>query len=198
MEAKCHTKKVMIKAHVDAEVATSPGSRKPERTFTKNLSFCAHCNGSNVARVDVKNGRIIRIRPLHYDEKYERREFNPWQMNARGKVFHPTMKEPVSPFALSYKKRIYSPNRIMYPLQRVDWDPDGERNPGNRGISKFKRISWDEATDKIASEIKRIQEKYGTSAILLKMGNHGETKCVHGPHGIPAPAFKGRLHGAAL
>lgn len=163
-----------VEAHVNADLAT------PERTFTKNLSFCAHCNGSNVARVDVKNDRIIRIKPLHYDEKYEPHEFDPWQMNARGKVFRPTMKELVSPFCLSYKKRVYSPNRIKYPLQRVDWNPNGERNPRNRGISKFKRISWDEATDKIASEINRIHGKYGTSAVLLKMGNHGETKCVHG------------------
>ena len=38
-------------AHVDADVV------KPERTFTKNLCFRAHCNGSNVARVDVKKKR---------------------------------------------------------------------------------------------------------------------------------------------
>lgn len=173
-----------IEAHVNADLT------KSERTFTKNLSFCAHCNGSNVARVDVKNDRIIRIRPLHYDEKYEPHEFNPWQMNARGKVFRPTTKELVSPYCLSYKKRIYSPNRIKFPLQRVDWDPDGERNPQNRGISKFKRISWDEATDKIASEINRVHGKYGASAVFLKMGNHGETKCVHGPHGIPPRLLK--------
>ncbi len=179
-----------VKTHIDIETAISPGQNQPETTFTKNLSFCAHCNGSNVACVDVKDGKIVRIRPLHYDEKYEPEEFDPWQMNARGKVFRPTMKEPISPFGLSYKKRIYSPNRIKYPLQRVDWNPNGERNTQNRGISKFKRISWAEAIDKIASEIKRIQEKYGTSAILLKMGNHGETKCVHGTHGVPPRLFK--------
>ncbi len=67
-----------------------------------------------------------------------------------------------SPFSLAYKKRVYSPNRIKYPLIRVDWDPNGERNPQNRGKSKFRRTSWDEATDIIASEIKRIHAKYGT------------------------------------
>src|SRR4030067_2001634 len=109
------------------EVATSPGLEQQEKTFTKNLSFCAHCNSSNVSRVDVRNGKIIRIRPLHYDEKYAPEQFKPWQMEARGKVFRPLMKAPVSPFGLSYKKRIYSPNRIKYPLQRVDWYPAGER-----------------------------------------------------------------------
>ena len=57
------------------------------------------------------------------------------------------MKSLPSPFSLAYKKRTYSPNRIKYPLKRVDWDPNGERNPQNRGKSKYKRISWDEATD---------------------------------------------------
>src|SRR5512136_1287878 len=107
-------------------VKKDPGKLQ-ESTFTKNFSFCSHCVGSNVARVDVRDGRLIRIRPLHYDEKYELRELNPWQIKARGQAFLPTMKEPVSPFCLSYKKRVYSPNRIQYPLQRVDWDPQGQR-----------------------------------------------------------------------
>ena len=56
----------------------------------------------------------------------------------------PTSKSLLAPFGVAYKKRVYSPNRILYPLKRVDWDPDGERNPQNRGISKYERISWDE------------------------------------------------------
>ncbi len=71
----------------------------------------------------------------------------------------------------------------MYPLKRVDWDPNGERNPQNRGNSKYKRISWDEATDIIASEIKRVIKKYGPTAILSQADGHGETKVVHAAHG---------------
>lgn len=171
--------------HPGDERKPVPVSGGSGRTLTKNFSFSGHGDGSNVARVDVKDGRILRIRPLHYDEKYPAEQCSPWQVEVRGKVFKPMMKEPVSPFCLSYKKRVYSPNRIKYPLKRVDWDPDGERNPQNRGTSRFKRISWDEATDIIASEITRIQQKYGTSAIYLMRGNHGETKCVHGTHGVP-------------
>jgi molybdopterin guanine dinucleotide-containing S/N-oxide reductase-like protein len=164
--------------------------RETEKTYTKNFSFLGHCDGSNVARVDVNNGRIVRIRPLHYDEKYRPAEFQPWQLKARGKIFQPLMKEPLSPFALSYKKRVYSSNRVNFPLKRVDWDPAGERNPQTRGISIFERISWEAATDIIAGEIKRIQSGYGTSAIYLMGGNHGETKCIHGTHGIPIRLFK--------
>ena len=45
------------------------------------------------------------------------------------------------------------------------------------------RISWDEATDLIAAEIKRIHEKYGPLAILVQGDGHGECKMVHAPHG---------------
>ena len=31
-------------------------------------------------------------------------------------------------------------NRLLYPMKRVDWDPNGERNPQNRGKSEFERI----------------------------------------------------------
>jgi trimethylamine-N-oxide reductase (cytochrome c) len=50
----------------------------------------------------------------------------------------------------------------------VDWNLNGERNPQNRGVSKYKRISWDEAIDIIASEIKRIIKTYGPYAILAQ------------------------------
>ncbi len=93
------------------------------------------------------------------------------------------MKTALPPHALAYKKRIYSPNRILYPLKRVDWDPDGERNPQNRGKSGYVRISWDEATDIIAKEIRRIIQKYESYAILGQVDGHGETKVVHGTHG---------------
>ena len=84
---------------------------------------------------------------------------------------------------MAYKKRIYSPNRILYPLKRVDWDPKGERNPQNRGKSGYVRISWDEALDIIVSEIKRIKKQYGMSAILSQSDGHGETKLIHTAHG---------------
>ena len=84
---------------------------------------------------------------------------------------------------MAYKKRVYSPNRILYPLKRVDWDPDGERNPQNRGISKYERISWDEALNILVKELKRIWAKYGKEAVLCQCDGHGETKIVHGAHG---------------
>jgi len=154
-----------------------------EKPFVKDISWCGVGNGANASVVDVKNGRIVRIRPLHYDWKYKPEEFNPWKMEARGKVFEPTMKSLIPPLSLAYKKRALSPNRIRYPLKRVDFDPKGERNMENRGKSSFVRISWDEALDIIVGEMKRVKEKYGPTAIFYQSDQHGENKVVHGCHG---------------
>jgi anaerobic selenocysteine-containing dehydrogenase len=145
---------------------------------------------ANSAVVDVKNGKIIRVRPLHFDWKYDKKEFNPWKMEVRGHVLDSGMKSLPPPFSLAYKKRVYSPNRILYPLKRVDWDPKGERNTQNRGKSKYVRISWDEATDIIASEIKRIHKEYGLYGILVQSEGHSEIKYVHCAQGIPAEFLK--------
>ncbi len=151
-----------------------------ERTVVKGLSGAGVTEDSNVVQVDIKDGKIIRIRPFHFDWKYDRK---PWRMKARGQVFEASMKTLIPPFTLAYKNRVHSPNRTLYPLKRVDWDPNGERNPQNRGRSKYVRISWDEATAIIAKEIRRIQKKYGLTAILLQADGHGETKVVHAAHG---------------
>jgi molybdopterin guanine dinucleotide-containing S/N-oxide reductase-like protein len=152
-----------------------------EKSFIKALALGGH--GSLPGVIDVKNGKIVRIRTLHLDWKYAEEDIVPWQIKVRNKVFDPGFKISQPPFNLAYKKRIYSPNRIKYPLKRVDWDPNGERNPQNRGISKYKRISWDEATEIIASEIKRVKAEYGQYAILTQGDGHGESKVVHAAHG---------------
>ncbi len=154
-----------------------------ERTIVKGLSFGGVTEDANAGMVDVKNGKIVRIRPLHFDWKYTPEQIRPWKIEARGQTFEPTLRTLLPPYAIAYKNRVYSPNRVMYPLKRVDWNPDGERNPQNRGKSRYVRISWDEATDIIAAEIKRIQKKYGPTAILAQADGHGETKTIHAAHG---------------
>jgi anaerobic selenocysteine-containing dehydrogenase len=151
-----------------------------EETFPITLAFGPNANSSVV---DVKNGKILRIRPLHYDWKYDKEKFNPWKMEVRGHVFEPGMKSLIPPYSLAYKKRVYSPNRIKYPLKRVDWNPDGDRNTENRGKSGYVRISWDEALELIVKEIKRIHKEYGPYAVLCQSDGHAEVKMVHCAHG---------------
>ena len=158
-------------------------SNTGEHTFIKGLGFCSIDSDGNTSEIDVKDGKIIRIRPLHFDKKYTSEEIKPWKIEARGKIFEPAMKILTSPLASSYKKRVYSPNRVLYPMKRVDWNPQGDRHPETRGQSKYQRISWDEALDTIVSEIKRVHKKYGPYAVLAQADGHGETKIVHFPHG---------------
>jgi anaerobic selenocysteine-containing dehydrogenase len=153
---------------------------KNDKSLPITLGFCPNGNSSVV---DVKNGKIVRIRPLHFDWKYDKEKFNPWKIEAHGKPFEPGMKALPGTYSLAYKKRVYSPNRVLYPLKRVDWDPDGQRKPQNRGKSKYVRISWDEALDIIAREMKRLIREYGPYTILAQMDGHGEMKMVHCAHG---------------
>ena len=155
-----------------------------ETTLIRDISFCGVPeNGSNASMVDVKDGKIVRIRPMHYDWKYKKADLNPWKFEVRGSTFEPSMKTLIPPYSIAYKKRVYSPARIRYPMMRVDFDPNGERNPQNRGVSKYKRISWDEALDVITGEMNRIKEKYGPTALLYQCDQHGENKVVQACHG---------------
>ena len=69
----------------------------------------------------------------------------------------------------AYRQRVYSPDRLKYPMRRT----------GERGEGKFERISWNEALDTVASELTRIKETYGNSAILMA-GGSGNQGLLHG------------------
>ncbi len=69
----------------------------------------------------------------------------------------------------SYRQRLYAPDRLLYPLRRV----------GARGKGEFERISWEEAFHRVAAELKRVKETYGSSAIMLKTGG-GDLTLIHG------------------
>ena len=55
----------------------------------------------------------------------------------------------------AYRQRLYGADRLKYPMKRV----------GERGSGEFERISWDEALDTVASEIKRVNKTYGPSSV---------------------------------
>jgi len=118
--------------------------------------------------VYVKDGRIIRLTPMQFDET----DAAPWTIKARGHKFTPPHGTTCGPHAICSKSMVYSPDRLLYPMKRVDFDPDGERNPLNRGISDYQRISWDEALDIVAGEIKRIKREHGQGAILSTRSSH--------------------------
>jgi len=131
------------------------------------IRYTSNTNGGPVF-VYVKDGKIIRITPI----EFEKGDAKPWTIKARGKSFTPPRRTTISPYTLAFKSMIYSPERILYPMKRVDFDPDGSRNCENRGISGYERISWEEALDIVAAEIKRVKTKYGPGAIMNGSGSH--------------------------
>ena len=61
----------------------------------------------------------------------------------------------------SMRRWINHPDRLTKPMKRV----------GKRGEGKFEEISWDEAIDTIASELKRVIDTYGNEAIYKIYGS---------------------------
>ena len=133
---------------------------KADKRVLKAASLMGPAAGLPTVVESDKDGKITRIRPFYYDENHDWESKNPWKIEAHGSSFEPPHHSLPASYYLTYKKRVYSNNRVRYPLKRVDWDPNGERNPQNRGKSRYVRISWDEATDIIASELKRIKVEY--------------------------------------
>ncbi|MFC1862853.1 molybdopterin-dependent oxidoreductase [Thermodesulfobacteriota bacterium] len=118
--------------------------------------------------VYVKNGRIIRTTPIDLND----RDADSWTIEARGKKFTPPRKTTLSPYTCAIKSMVYSPDRLLYPMKRVDFDPKGERNCENRGISGYEQISWEGALDIVAGEIKRVKRDYGPGAIMTSTSSH--------------------------
>ncbi len=164
-----------------------------EEVFVIGHSLGGFSGGGEPNAVYVKNNKIVRISPLHFTMSYTDDEIAPaiWSFEAPDrttgemKSFASLKKAVPGRFAVSYKKRVYSPNRVRYPLKRIGWNPGGGTNVNGagRGVDKFKRITWEEATTICASEINRIVDTYGSNAILLMGDGHSESKVIQGPHG---------------
>jgi molybdopterin guanine dinucleotide-containing S/N-oxide reductase-like protein len=127
-----------------------------------------NCTNGGPITVHVKDGRIIKIRPLAIDEK----DLRPWTIQTKNNKYSPPRKVTVAPFVLTEKFKVYGDDRIQYPMKRVDFNHHGDRHPERRGLSKFKRITWDEALDIVAGEMKRIRTRYGPSAIGAMTSSH--------------------------
>jgi len=67
----------------------------------------------------------------------------------------------------SQRQQVFGADRLRYPMKRKNWEPGGGKKE-LRGKDEWVRISWDEALDAVASELKRIKESYGNKSILGK------------------------------
>lgn len=132
-----------------------------------SVRYCNMANGGPLF-VYVKDGKIIRTTPIDLDPN----DGASWTINARGMTFTPPRKTTLAPHGQISKSTVYSPDRLLYPMKRIDFDPHGARNPQNRGKSGYVRISWDEALDLVANEIKRMKRDHGPGSIATSHGSH--------------------------
>lgn len=106
----------------------------------------SHCGGACLLKAYVREGVVTRIDTDDGDSPQ-------FRACARGRA---------------YRQRMYSRERLLYPLRRV----------GSRGEGVFQRASWDEALGLLARELKRVIETYGAPAILFKWSG-GDTSVLH-------------------
>jgi len=127
--------------------------------LTTVVTSCDHNCGSRHMLVAHKKGDVI-VRLSTDDGRYQ----------AGGAFGFESEQVPQLRACLrgrSYRARIYSPERLLYPMLRV----------GERGEGKFKRASWDEALDFIARKMVELKRKYGPTAIL-DQAYAGTSYCV--------------------
>lgn len=134
-----------------SEAATLVDSEGEWRT-----AACWHnCGGRCLNKVLVANGVVIRQKT---DDTHEDSPDYPQQRGcARGR---------------SHRKMVFGADRLKYPMKRKNWEPGGG-NKELRGRDEWVRISWDEALDIVAGEIKRIKEQYGNASFFVPAGGSG-------------------------
>lgn len=121
--------------------SAAPGSSASHVVWNACL---ANCQSRCPLRLEVKDGAVVRVLP----DSTGSDRFGDFNIRAcvRGR---------------NQRERIYSPDRVKHPMKRT----------GRRGSGQWKRISWDEALDTIASQLKRVKSTYGNEAIWYHYGS---------------------------
>jgi len=100
---------------------------------------CPHdCPDACAVLITIEDGRATRI---------------------QGDPQHPITRGFLCGKVAKYLDRVYSPDRLLYPMRRV-------APKGRHGEGAFQRITWDEAFDEIVTHLKKISAEFGPEAIL--------------------------------
>jgi anaerobic selenocysteine-containing dehydrogenase len=81
----------------------------------------------------------------------------------RGNPDHPATRGFLCGKVAKYLDRVYSPDRVLYPLRRKKNAPKGG---GHKNFQDFERISWDAALDEITTKFASVGKEFGSEAIL--------------------------------
>ena len=83
----------------------------------------------------------------------------------QGDPNHPVTRGFLCGKVAKYLERVYSPDRLLYPMKRRAGVAKGPL-PQGREAEAFERISWDEVLDLIATRLQKISDMYGPESIL--------------------------------
>ena len=83
-----------------------------------------------------------------------------------GDPAHPVTRGFLCAKVAKYLDRVYSPDRVLYPMRRVGPKGPTAAAVGARATQTWQRISWDEALAEITSRFKKISAEFGSEAIL--------------------------------
>src|ERR1022692_2239210 len=82
----------------------------------------------------------------------------------QGDPEHPMTRGFLCAKVAKYLDRVYSPDRVLYPMKRAG--PKGPCGTDAPTHEIFQRITWDEALDEIAARFRQIIAEHGPEAIL--------------------------------
>jgi anaerobic selenocysteine-containing dehydrogenase len=90
-------------------------------------------------------------------------------VKVQGDPSHPVTRGFLCGKVAKYLDRVYSPDRLLYPMRRKKGVPKGPLGYGavkGRESEAFERISWDEALDEIAARLIKIAAEFGPESVL--------------------------------
>ncbi|NVO15095.1 MAG: trimethylamine-N-oxide reductase TorA [Rhodoplanes sp.] len=97
-----------------------------------------------VMRAVVENGRFVKALPFEKDP------------------------HPVLPMIEATPSLVYSPSRVQYPMVRKGFLEKGHKSDtAERGTGAFVRVSWDQALDLVARELKRVKAEFGPASFFV-------------------------------
>jgi anaerobic selenocysteine-containing dehydrogenase len=86
-------------------------------------------------------------------------------IKVQGDPAHPVTRGFLCGKVAKYLDRVYSPDRLLYPMRRKAGVPKGSLAQGCEAEA-FERISWDEALDEIAGKLRRIAAEFGPESVV--------------------------------
>jgi anaerobic selenocysteine-containing dehydrogenase len=90
-------------------------------------------------------------------------------VKVQGDPSHPVTRGFLCGKVAKYLDRVYSPDRLLYPMRRRKGVPKGPAGYGSvkgREADAFERISWDEALDEVAAKLTKIAAEFGPESVL--------------------------------